>query len=110
MTSFLLLLLACVLDEMPNMNGPDACKIMREIGCDSFIVGVTGRYKAFYEKHTCLHHDLMHVCLLDFLIVSGNILPDDVAHFKHRGANCVLGKPLQVSDLETLWIEFGITR
>ena len=28
--------------EMPVMNGPDSCKAIRKLGCDWFIVGVTG--------------------------------------------------------------------
>lgn len=30
--------------EMPVLNGPDACKEMRSIGCNSFVVGVTGKW------------------------------------------------------------------
>ena len=50
------------------------------MGCDSFIVGVTG-----------------------------NILQEDVETFKASGANAVLPKPFDIADLEMLWVEFGIT-
>lgn len=52
---------------------------MRKVGCSSFIVGVTG-----------------------------NLLPEDVQYFKSCGANCVLGKPLSLEDLEGTWVENGV--
>lgn len=65
--------------EMPVMNGPTAVKGMREAGSDAFIVGITG-----------------------------NILPDDVSHFRACGANSVLPKPLKIHDLDGLWTEYGV--
>jgi signal transduction histidine kinase/CheY-like chemotaxis protein len=62
--------------EMPIMNGPDAAIQIRALGCDSFIVGVTG-----------------------------NMLPEDVAHFRSCGANALLGKPFKMKSLEDLWYE-----
>ena len=66
--------------EMPVMNGPSAAKAIRNMGCDVFIVGVTG-----------------------------NLLPDDVAFFRSSGANTVLPKPFQMADLEDLWMENNVT-
>ena len=63
--------------QMPVMDGPTSTQKIREEGCDSFIVGITG-----------------------------NVLPQDVAHFKDSGADGVLGKPFQVEELESLWIEY----
>lgn len=65
--------------EMPVMNGPTACRNMRELGCSSFVAGVTG-----------------------------NLLPEDVAHFKKCGANAVLPKPFKMASLEQLWVEWGV--
>jgi CheY-like chemotaxis protein len=65
--------------EMPVMNGPTASKEIRALGCDSFIVGVTG-----------------------------NLLPEDISFFNACGANCVLPKPLDLVDLEDLWMEHGV--
>lgn len=63
--------------EMPVMNGPTAARHIRDLGCDSFIVGITG-----------------------------NVLPEDIAHFKANGANAVLPKPFHMTDLEELWVEY----
>ena len=66
--------------EMPVLNGPDAVRIIREdLGCDTFIVGVTG-----------------------------NMLLEDVEYFMSRGANCVLPKPVQLPILEDLFMEHGV--
>jgi len=65
--------------EMPVMNGPAAARKVREMGCDVFIVGVTG-----------------------------NLLAEDVKHFRDCGANAVLPKPFPMVELESLWIEEGI--
>ena len=65
--------------EMPEMDGPTAARKIRELGCDSFIVGITG-----------------------------NVLPEDVAYFQNSGANCVMPKPINIESLEGLWAEFGI--
>ncbi len=66
-------------NEMPVMDGPTAAEHMREMGSDVFIVGITG-----------------------------NLLPEDVAHFKEKGANYILPKPFKLSDLERLWVEYDI--
>mmetsp|Transcript_30629 Transcript_30629/g.72249 ORF Transcript_30629/g.72249 Transcript_30629/m.72249 type:complete len:1037 (+) Transcript_30629:232-3342(+) len=66
--------------QMPVMDGPTATQQIRMEGCDSFIVGITG-----------------------------NVLPQDVEHFKICGADGVLGKPFQVEELESMWIEYGVT-
>ena len=64
--------LAIVMDfEMPVMNGPIATRKLREMGCAIRIIGVTG-----------------------------NMLPEDVAHFKQQGADEVLGKPLNLQLFE----------
>jgi CheY-like chemotaxis protein len=47
--------------EMPVMNGPDAVRAIRALGCKCFIAGITG-----------------------------NIMQDDIDHFKARGADTVL--------------------
>jgi len=65
--------------EMPVMKGPEATKDIRLLGCDSFVVGVTG-----------------------------NVLEDDVAHFISCGANHVLPKPVKFAKLEDLWFEYGV--
>lgn len=62
--------------EMPVMKGPQAAQQMRQLGFDSFIVGLTG-----------------------------NMLPDDVAHYKACGANAVLPKPFKMASLDDLWAE-----
>jgi CheY-like chemotaxis protein len=66
--------------EMPVMNGPIAAKEIRAMGCDVFIVGVTG-----------------------------NMLTEDVAYFRSCGANALLGKPFKIASLEELWSEYGVT-
>ena len=65
--------------EMPVMDGPSAAQELRRKGCDSFIIGVTG-----------------------------NLLLEDVEYFKHCGANGVVGKPVNLLDLQMMWIEYGI--
>lgn len=66
---------------MPIQNGPSAAREIRRLGCDTFIVGVTG-----------------------------NMLDDDVDYFRNAGANRVLAKPLRLGDLESVWAQNGITR
>jgi signal transduction histidine kinase/ActR/RegA family two-component response regulator len=66
--------------EMPVMNGPTAATELRAMGCDVFIVGVTG-----------------------------NMLAEDVAYFRSCGANAVLGKPIKIASLDEIWSEYGIT-
>jgi len=71
---------AVLLDyEMPVMNGPTAAKTMRDLGSDTFIVGITG-----------------------------NLLPEDIEHFRNQGANEVLPKPFNISDLEEILMEYGV--
>ena len=65
--------------EMPVMNGPTATAEIRALGSDVFIVGITG-----------------------------NVLSEDVEYFKSQGANAVIPKPLQVSVLEELWMEYSV--
>jgi CheY-like chemotaxis protein len=59
--------------EMPVMNGPSATARLRELGCTCLIVGVTG-----------------------------NVLPQDVAHFIAQGADAVLPKPVVLEDFALL--------
>lgn len=65
--------------EMPNMKGPEACRIIREMGCSSYVSGLTG-----------------------------NVMSEDVEHFRQSGANWVLHKPFKICDLEEQWIEHGV--
>ena len=64
---------------MPHMNGPDAVMAIRKMGCDCFVVGITG-----------------------------NVLREDVEYFLSSGANGVLAKPVKIGELENLWVEHGI--
>eukprot|EP00977_Amphora_coffeiformis_P027499 scaffold34615_cov180-Amphora_coffeaeformis.AAC.21 len=65
--------------EMPVMKGPEAAAQIRQMGCRTFIAGLTG-----------------------------NLLPDDVRYFKQQGADCVLPKPLNMNDLESKWEHHGV--
>lgn len=65
--------------QMPVMDGPTASMKIREVGCDAFIVGVTG-----------------------------NVMPEDVRFFKDAGANAVLPKPLKLPDLDALFVEHDV--
>jgi len=65
--------------EMPVMNGPTATKIIRELGCNCIVIGVTG-----------------------------NVLQEDVSYFKSCGADEVLSKPLRMAELNKLLIAYGI--
>jgi CheY-like chemotaxis protein len=56
--------------EMPVMNGPTATREIRALGCDAFIVGITG-----------------------------NLFAEDVNFFKSCGANAVLPKPFDFEEL-----------
>jgi two-component system, sensor histidine kinase len=58
--------------EMPVMDGPSAARRLREEKCDLLIIGVTG-----------------------------NVLPEDKAHFIRQGANLVMSKPLDITELLT---------
>ena len=53
---------------------------MRKLGCNSYIVGVTG-----------------------------NCMSEDVDHFRNCGANCVLPKPFRLEALEQRWVEDDVT-
>jgi CheY-like chemotaxis protein len=66
--------------EMPVMNGPDACEKIRDLGCDAFIVGITG-----------------------------NVMEEDLVLFKSKGANGVLPKPFKLAELDQLWIEYDVS-
>ena len=56
--------------EMPILNGPEATKVIRELGYSGLIFGVTG-----------------------------NVLPEDVNYFKSMGADDVLSKPISLQVL-----------
>jgi hypothetical protein len=53
---------------------------MRTLGCSAYIAGVTG-----------------------------NLMSEDVDHFRHCGANCVLPKPFRLETLEEQLVEDGVT-
>jgi hypothetical protein len=57
----------------------DTAIAIRSMGCDVFIVGVTG-----------------------------NMLAEDVAYFRSCGANALLGKPFKMKNLEELWNEHHV--
>jgi signal transduction histidine kinase/ActR/RegA family two-component response regulator len=65
--------------EMPIMNGPTAAMEIRKIGSDAFVIGITG-----------------------------NMMAEDVAYFKSKGANAVLPKPFRISSLEELCVEYAV--
>eukprot|EP00934_Nitzschia_sp_Nitz4_P001676 Nitzschia sp. Nitz4//scaffold91_size79674//2396//5074//NITZ4_005353-RA/size79674-processed-gene-0.86-mRNA-1//1//CDS//3329560058//1676//frame0 len=67
--------------EMPVMNGPDATKKLRELGCKARIFGVTG-----------------------------NVLAEDVAFFKSSGADSVLFKPISLSVVEGAWDSLDVSK
>lgn len=56
--------------EMPVLNGPSAARQLRDQKCDILIIGVTG-----------------------------NVLPEDKAHFISQGADMVMAKPLDIDTL-----------
>lgn len=60
--------------EMPVLNGPEATKRLRNMGCTSLIFGITG-----------------------------NVLAEDVAFFKASGANQVLPKPVSMGAIDACW-------
>jgi len=60
-------------------RGPEAAARIRQMGCTTFIAGLTG-----------------------------NLLADDIQYFKEQGADCVLPKPLNMNDLESKWEHHGI--
>jgi signal transduction histidine kinase/CheY-like chemotaxis protein len=65
--------------EMPECDGPTAAQKVRALGIGVYMVGITG-----------------------------NVLPEDVNHFKQCGVNEVMAKPVKLPDLESLWMEYGI--
>jgi CheY-like chemotaxis protein len=65
--------------EMPQISGPKATRVIREMGCKCMIIGITG-----------------------------NVMPEDVAYFEEHGADGVLAKPLDIAELERLWLEGDI--
>jgi Amt family ammonium transporter len=67
--------------EMPVLDGPGATRKLRELGCECLIVGVTG-----------------------------NVLPQDIDHFKEQGANTVLAKPLNIEAFESFLRAFRPAR
>ena len=64
--------------EMPRMNGPQACKVLRDKGFTIPIIGVTG-----------------------------NVLPSDNDFFLAHGADVVLSKPLDLNKLNQVISQFG---
>jgi CheY-like chemotaxis protein len=60
--------------EMPVMNGPEATRRLREMGCTASIIGITG-----------------------------NVLREDVAFFMSNGADHVLPKPVNMGLIEAFW-------
>ena len=67
--------------EMPVMNGPTAAANIRALGYEGFIVGITG-----------------------------NLLPEDIQHFRSCGADAVLPKPFTMANLEELWTEHEVIK
>ena len=61
-------------DNMPEMSGPVATKVLRHRGYDGMIIGVTG-----------------------------NTLPEDIANFKNHGASHVYSKPLSKEKLTDIF-------
>ena len=66
---------------MPELNGPEATKKLRELGCDTTIFGVTG-----------------------------NVLAEDVAIFKQSGADKVLYKPINLPTLDAAWEDMELVK
>lgn len=60
--------------EMPLMRGPDATEHIRQLGYTGTILGVTG-----------------------------NVLSEDVNHFKSKGADEVLAKPVSMERINDYW-------
>ncbi|KAJ1438103.1 histidine kinase-like ATPase [Ochromonadaceae sp. CCMP2298] len=64
--------------EMPVMNGPTATKQLREMGCGSYIVGVTG-----------------------------NVMQADIDVFMQAGADSVLAKPMRIEIFDGMMASLG---
>jgi CheY-like chemotaxis protein len=60
------------------MNGPEATRIIREMGFDGSIFGVTG-----------------------------NVLAEDVTMFESHGGDAVIAKPVQYKMIDECWDRFG---
>ena len=67
--------------EMPLMRGPDATEHIRRLGYSGTILGVTG-----------------------------NVLSEDVAHFKSKGADEVLAKPISLERINDYWNHHKVIR
>ena len=67
--------------EMPNCNGPDATAIIRSLGYDRIIMGITG-----------------------------NVLKEDTDYFRSKGADEVLAKPISIAQLQESWTKLSSTR
>mmetsp|Transcript_26208 Transcript_26208/g.58887 ORF Transcript_26208/g.58887 Transcript_26208/m.58887 type:complete len:156 (+) Transcript_26208:2-469(+) len=63
---------------MPVMNGPTATKQLREMGCGSYIVGVTG-----------------------------NVMQADIDVFMQAGADSVLAKPMRIEIFDGMMASLG---
>ncbi len=65
---------------MPNMDGPTATSIIKELLCKSIIIGVTG-----------------------------NTMNEDVSYFTDKGALAVFPKPTSITDIESFLVKYGTT-
>ena len=55
---------------MPNMDGPTATKIIRELGYKGLIIGVTGTYiRSYVSMHVCKYFNVYFFICLIFLII-----------------------------------------
>jgi CheY-like chemotaxis protein len=63
-------------DNMPHLNGSDAVKIIRELGYNGIVYGVTG-----------------------------DIFPETIKRFTDQGANRVLAKPVKLNELKSKLLE-----
>jgi osomolarity two-component system response regulator SKN7 len=68
------------LSSIIYQDGPTATSVLRQFGCDSIIIGVTG-----------------------------NVMPDDVKTFIDHGADAVFGKPVSFDDFESFLRDFSNT-
>lgn len=65
--------------EMPRMNGPTATEVLRSMGCDVPIIGVTG-----------------------------NALSEDKQFFIDSGAACVVCKPVEIRELHAAFLKLNL--
>ena len=63
-----------------SAQGKELRRLLRKMGCSSYIAGVTG-----------------------------NVMSEDVDHFRSCGANWVIPKPFSVKAIEDQWVEDGVT-